>query len=126
MEIKQIAKKCNTMGQLNIPDSELESSFYSISDRTCKHLVFCCELVLHRLYEQFQPDTNIDELPILAVDVVLPTDISCEVFCFGVLAEFFFQIKDYVNFKMWKNRFDTALEDIRLKRGGTLPVGRWL
>jgi len=127
MLLKDIVTTCDKMGKLGVAEEVYNDQWYFIEDPVCVQATFCCNLVLRRLYETFGKGAEFCEFRDWFDDVPLPTsEISFETFCHGVLAEYFLQTQDFVCCKAWNDRFESALAELRLKRGGNLPVGRWI
>lgn len=53
--------------------------------------------------------------------------VTCRIFAYGVLAEYFFCMGDYSEAKAWEGRFEDAVHLISLKTSAMNmpPVGRW-
>lgn len=128
MLLKNVVETCDKMGQLGVAQEVYLDQWCYTEDPVSARVAFCCNLLLKRLYQIFAKGAEPSEIVDWHDEVTLPVpEISFEMFCHGVLAEYFFQTQDYACFDLWNARFEAELEDIRLKTGGgVLPVGRWI
>ena len=136
MQLKEILQTCAKMGQIEIPDQVFSGEQDYRSDPAANRLAFCCNLVLLQLHWQVNKDStpiradelkNTVKLPMVACGDRLVPFITAEIFCLGVLAEYFLQIEDFPRFKTWNERYENALTAARLEKNyKQMPVGRWI
>ncbi len=123
----QVAEACDQMGQLGVTKEVYQDLRYFTEDEVCVRIALCYDLVMKRLYQLYDKGADFAEIRDWLDEVVFPsTDITLEILCHGILAEYFLQTQDFVCCKMWDDRFESELAALRLKKGGTLPVGRWI
>ena len=133
MQLKDLMERCSQMGQLEIPKEFLTGDADYKNNDTAIHLVFCCNMVLSSLCFQFSKSTEPTCLVALTDQVVLPSVTEWDsreveqALCFAVLAEYFLQVQDFPCFKVWNERAEQALANLRLiKHYKPLPTGRWI
>lgn len=127
MQFNEIARICDQLGQLGVAREVYEGEWNFTEDPVCLRLDLCYNFLRKRLYDAYGKTQEFFEIHDWYGEVLLPTtEISVETFCHGILAEYFLQVQDFVCYKVWNERYENALADLRLKRGGNLPVGRWI
>ena len=133
MQLKDVIKTCCQMGQIEVPSEIFSDETDYRDDVTANRVVLCCNLALTQLHWQLNGDASPRRLYELNDEVVLPANsdqtasLIEEIYCFGVLSEYFLQTQDFSCFKLWNERFQSALETLRLSKNyKPLPTGRWI
>lgn len=134
--LMELFEFCSLKGQLPVPSEVFSGETDYRSDPVCKRLAYCSTIILAQLYWTLRSG---EDVPNTFDDVFAPIELpfknaqspkfeimAKEIFCQGVLAEYFLQTQDYARFKVWNDRFETSLANLRLADGGKLPVGRWI
>ena len=134
--LKDLLDTCSQIAQIDLTTDMWGNQTDYLNHPDAVRLKCCCNVLLTQLYRQFHQD-GLAELPTeLTDEVVLPYEqkddkqmpyLTLETFCHGVLAEYFFQLQDSVRFKMWNERYERAMCDLRLgKKRKPLPKRRWI
>ncbi|MCM1290289.1 MAG: hypothetical protein NC132_04570 [Corallococcus sp.] len=128
MVLSEIIKKCCGLGRIEISDEVIGGETDGNPVAEYVRLRFCCNLLVCDLYRKFGKEPPAVRFEAFNDSVPLPDKaLSEETFCFGVLAEYFLQIEDLPRYSVWNDRYESALENLRLcKRRKTMPVGRWI
>ena len=135
LTLKDVVDTCSQIGQITL-ETDNSTRLPTYKDADALRLTSCCKSVLTELYAQFTPSVAVEMPAELADEVVLPYKqkngektplLTAETLCHGVLAEYFFQMQDYTCFKVWNERFENAITNLRLsKPRKRMPKRGWI